>query len=64
MSNSRKLLVIGTTGHSDEVIAKVEDAAKTLPLVMAPNYSVGVNTLFWLTRKAADILGTETSTSR
>ena len=55
----RKLLVIGTTGHSDAVIAKVEEAARELPLVMAPNYSVGVNTLFWLTRKAADILGPE-----
>lgn len=53
----QKLLVIGTTGHSDETIAKVAEKAKDLPLVMAPNYSVGVNTLFWLTRKAADILG-------
>jgi 4-hydroxy-tetrahydrodipicolinate reductase len=26
-------------------------------LVFAPNYSVGVNTLFWLTQKAAEILG-------
>ncbi|HEY5742034.1 MAG TPA: 4-hydroxy-tetrahydrodipicolinate reductase, partial [Terrimicrobiaceae bacterium] len=25
--------------------------------VFAPNFSVGVNTLFWLTRKAAEILG-------
>ena len=28
-----------------------------IPIVFAPNYSVGVNTLFWLTRKAAEILG-------
>ena len=26
-------------------------------MVYAPNFSVGVNTLFWLTRKAAEILG-------
>lgn len=49
-------LVIGTTGHSDEERAAIADAAKTLPIVFAPNYSVGVNTLFWLTRKAAQIL--------
>jgi 4-hydroxy-tetrahydrodipicolinate reductase len=31
--------------------------SKTIPIVFAPNFSVGVNTLFWLTRKAAEILG-------
>ncbi|GAA5482277.1 4-hydroxy-tetrahydrodipicolinate reductase [Haloferula sargassicola] len=49
-------LVIGTTGHSDEERAAIAEAAKTLPIVFAPNYSIGVNTLFWLTRKAAQIL--------
>lgn len=49
-------LVIGTTGHSVAERAIIYDAAKTIPIVYAPNYSVGVNTLFWLTRKAAQIL--------
>lgn len=49
-------LVIGTTGHSNEEREIIYEAAKTLPIVYAPNYSVGVNTLFWLTRKAAQIL--------
>lgn len=52
-----KKLVIGTTGHSDAELASIRKAAETVPVVMAPNYSIGVNTLFWLTRKAADILG-------
>jgi 4-hydroxy-tetrahydrodipicolinate reductase len=52
-------LVIGTTGHSDENRALIADAARTLPIVFASNYSVGVNTLFWLTRHAARILGRE-----
>jgi len=52
-----KLLVIGTTGHSDAQVAAIREAAKTVPVVFAPNFSVGVNTLFWLTRKAAEILG-------
>lgn len=54
-----KPLVIGTTGHTDDVRAKIADAAKVVPIVFAPNFSVGVNTLFWLTRKAAEILGPE-----
>jgi 4-hydroxy-tetrahydrodipicolinate reductase len=49
-------LVIGTTGHTDDERAAIREAGKTLPIVYAPNFSVGVNTLFWLTRKAAQIL--------
>ncbi|MBN8460627.1 MAG: 4-hydroxy-tetrahydrodipicolinate reductase [Verrucomicrobia bacterium] len=52
-------LVIGTTGHCDEDRALIREAAKSLPIVHASNYSVGVNTLFWLTRRAARILGQE-----
>ena len=53
----RKALVMGTTGHTAEELGRIREAAKTLPIVLAPNFSVGVNTLFWLTRKAAQILG-------
>jgi 4-hydroxy-tetrahydrodipicolinate reductase len=49
-------LVIGTTGHTDEERAEIREAAKTLPIVHAPNFSIGVNTLFWLTQKTAQIL--------
>ena len=53
----KKTLVIGTTGHTDTQVACIHHAANQIPIVFAPNYSVGVNTLFWLTRKAAEILG-------
>src|SRR4051812_16639359 len=53
----QKTLVIGTTGHTDLQVAAIQHAAGTIPIVFAPRYSVGVNTLFWLTRKAAEILG-------
>jgi len=56
---ARKILVIGTTGQSEAVRAHIVAAAATIPIVFAPNFSVGVNTLFWLTRKAAEILGPE-----
>ena len=54
-----KPLVIGTTGHTEEQREKIRKAAEQIPIVYAPNYSIGVNTLFWLTRKAAEILGNE-----
>jgi 4-hydroxy-tetrahydrodipicolinate reductase len=50
-------LVIGTTGHDPTEFESLRTAAKSIPVVFAPNYSVGVNTLFWLTRRAAEILG-------
>lgn len=49
-------LVIGTTGHSDAERAAIRTASKTLPIVYAANFSIGVNTLFWLTRRAARLL--------
>ena len=52
-----KVLVIGTTGHELAEREQINKAAQNIPLVFSPNYSVGVNTLFWLTRKAAEILG-------
>ena len=54
---ARKTLVIGTTGHTDAQVAAIKHSAAHIPLVFAPNYSIGVNTLFWLTRKATEILG-------
>ncbi len=53
----KKSIVIGTTGHTNEQLASIRKAAETLPIVFASNYSVGVNTLFWLTRKATELLG-------
>ena len=50
-------LVIGTTGHSEAERRSIQKAAERIPMVWASNYSMGVNTLFWLTRKAAEILG-------
>lgn len=52
-----KPLVIGTTGHAAPERALILETAKALPVVWSPNFSVGVNALFWLTRKAAEMLG-------
>lgn len=53
----RKALVIGTTGHQPEEKKELVALANQIPVVWASNYSTGVNTLFWLTRKATEILG-------
>ena len=56
-----KSLVIGTTGHSQQQRRAIEEAARSLPIVFASNFSVGVNVLFWLTRKAAELVGSDFS---
>ncbi|MGI8437004.1 MAG: 4-hydroxy-tetrahydrodipicolinate reductase [Chthoniobacterales bacterium] len=56
---AKKPLVIGTTGHTFAQLAAIKSAAEKIPVLLAANFSVGVNTLFWLTRKAAELLGPE-----
>ena len=53
----KRSLVIGTTGHTSDGLARIREASQSLSIVFASNFSVGVNTLFWLTRKAAELLG-------
>jgi 4-hydroxy-tetrahydrodipicolinate reductase len=53
----KKALVIGTTGHSSAAQDRIRAQQTVIPMVWTANYSTGVNTLFWLTRKAAEILG-------
>lgn len=50
-------VVIGSTGFTPEAKARVATAAKRVPIVLAPNMSVGVTVLFDLVRQAARVLG-------
>jgi len=52
-------LVTGTTGLSDDQRSALADAAKQIPVLLAPNMSLGVNVLFQLTAEAARMLGTD-----
>jgi 4-hydroxy-tetrahydrodipicolinate reductase len=56
-AQKKKALVIGTTGHADTDKKRILAVTAQIPVVWASNFSTGVNTLFWLTRKAAEILG-------
>ncbi len=57
LSSSGKIgLVLGTTGFSDSDLAVLADAAKTVPMVRAGNFSLGVNLLMGLVERAARAL--------
>lgn len=49
-------MVIGTTGLDSDQKLRVAEAAKKIPVVMAPNMSVGVNLLFRLLETASRVL--------
>ena len=52
-----KMLVSGSTGFTPEQRAAAEKFAAKIPVVLAPNMSVGVNACFKLLKEAAKILG-------
>ena len=51
--------ILGTTGLTDEEQAAVDAAAKKIPVVQSGNFSLGINLLLGLVRKASEILGVE-----
>ena len=51
--------VIGTTGLTADEQKTVDAAAKKIPIVQSGNYSLGVNLLLELVKKAAQVLGPE-----
>lgn len=51
-----KKIVIGTTGFDDAGLAAIHQAAETIGVVFAANYSVGVNLCLKLLKQAAEVL--------
>lgn len=56
---ARKPLLIGTTGFASDLTAQFAEAAKDIPLLVAPNTSLGVTLLIELVRQAARALPTQ-----
>lgn len=56
VAKSKCALVIGTTGLGDKNLRKIRSFGKRIPIVLAPNMSVGVNVLFRLVEEAARAL--------
>ncbi len=52
-----RAMVIGTTGFTEEDKDRIAQAARRIPIVMAANFAVGVNTVYKLAETAARILG-------
>src|SRR5204863_4238303 len=50
-------IVIGTTGMTDDEKKRVAKAAQKIPIIHAPNFSVGVNVLFKAAEMVARTLG-------
>ncbi len=55
-----KAMVIGTTGLDDSQKALISKAAEDIPIVFAPNMSVGVNLCLKLLEMAAQVIGDDT----
>jgi 4-hydroxy-tetrahydrodipicolinate reductase len=58
-AQARIVHVIGTTGFSDDELAKIEAAARHAAIVKAGNMSMGVNLMAALTARVAETLGPE-----
>jgi 4-hydroxy-tetrahydrodipicolinate reductase len=56
---AKRGVVVGTTGFEPAQLAEVRRAAAAIPIVMAPNMSVGVNVAMRLVELAAKSLGPE-----
>ncbi|MGQ9616713.1 MAG: 4-hydroxy-tetrahydrodipicolinate reductase [Spirochaetota bacterium] len=52
-----KGIVIGTTGFSAAQLNIIQDASKNIPVLFSPNMSLGINTLFYLVKRATQLLG-------
>jgi len=52
-----KAMVIGTTGFSEAQQQRIAAGAKRIPIVMSPNFAIGVNVVFRLAQTAAQALG-------
>ncbi|ACR67909.1 4-hydroxy-tetrahydrodipicolinate reductase [Edwardsiella ictaluri] len=52
-----KAMVIGTTGFSEQEKATIEAASQHVAIVLAANFSVGVNVMLRLLEKAAQVMG-------
>ncbi len=56
---ANKAMVIGTTGFSDDQLQAINAAAEQMPIVFAPNMSVGVNLSLKLLEMAAKVIGND-----
>ena len=59
--SSGKAMVIGTTGFSDDELEVIIQSSKDIPIVFAPNMSIGVNLTLKLLETSAKVIGPDSS---
>jgi 4-hydroxy-tetrahydrodipicolinate reductase len=59
--DSGKSMVIGTTGFTDSGLKLIEQTSKDIPIVFAPNMSVGVNLTLKILETSAKVIGPDSS---
>jgi len=59
--NAGKAMVIGTTGFSDDALKVIDQASSDIPIVFAPNMSIGVNLTLKLLETTAKVIGTDSN---
>jgi len=55
-TSSKTPIVIGTTGFTTDHMQKIKEASLQIPILYAPNTSIGANLVAYLSAKAAKIL--------
>ena len=55
-ATDKKAMVIGTTGFNERELKEIKELSKEIPIVLAPNMSIGVNLLFKLVKETAKVL--------
>lgn len=56
---TRTPVVICTTGHSEEQLARIQEAAREIPVFRSGNMSIGINLMLEVLKKCAGVLGAD-----
>ena len=58
VAKSQKVpMVIGTTGFKDPQYKRIKEVSRSIPLVLSPNMSVGINLFYKIVEETASVLG-------
>ena len=58
-AKQKKALVIGTTAHNEQQLEAIYKAAEDIPVVMAPNMSIGINLMLAVATEMSRMLGSQ-----
>lgn len=59
VATAKKAMVIGTTGHNEAQLAAIKEQSAQVPIVMAPNMSIGINVMWKMIEVGAQALGND-----